>query len=501
MSTRRELRKAREEIGELLESHGADRGLEEFSRYENDPVGFVRDVLGADPWTMQEEIAEALLTDPLVTVRSCHASGKDWLAARLALWWTYALRGLVVLTGPTATQVEEILMRGEVREAFGGSDLPGELHVKALRPDEEGKAGILAKTATGVSALTGFHETRVLFCITEAQDPEIGHAWDAAFACTTGAEDRILTLGNPTERAGRFYQAHRETSDWRSFKIEASDIPNVRKGRTVVPGLLTREGVRRFAREYGEQSGFYKSRVLAEFPEQAEEGLIRRSWLEAAADRFESRELHAAARDEEPVVGVDVGRRGPDKTIAAIRRGPVLQEIREVGNRNPTKTADRVEEVLQEVGFYTGDEYVQGGTLKKVPKRGRVVVDTLGVGARVADPLQEAGYDVTEYKGSLSPGRPQKYANLRAESYWHLRNLLEDGEIALPRDEELFEELLAISWSPTGQGKIQMEAKADVKKKIRRSPDRADAVAMAFHPEGQGHTPPPTVDEIGVLQK
>jgi hypothetical protein len=52
--------------------------------------------------------------------------------------------------------------------------------------------------------MTGLHESRVLFIVTEAQDPEISHAWDAAFACATGEHDRILTLGNPTEPDGRF---------------------------------------------------------------------------------------------------------------------------------------------------------------------------------------------------------------------------------------------------------------------------------------------------------
>ena len=183
------------DVGELI-AKGAERARD-FRRYVNDPVGFLRDVLRCDPWKSQVAIAEAVLSHALVTVRSCHAAGKDWLGARLALWWVYARGGLVILTGPTATQVEEILMRREVHAAFLRGKLPGELHVRALRPAGEGEAGILAKTASGISGLTGFHESRVLVIITEAQDPEISHAWDAAFAIATGAEDRILTLGNP----------------------------------------------------------------------------------------------------------------------------------------------------------------------------------------------------------------------------------------------------------------------------------------------------------------
>lgn len=90
-----------------------------------------------------------------VTVRSCHPAGKDWLAGRLALWWACSCRGLAVLTGPTAAQIREILMRCEVRTAFHKAGLPGELHVWALRPVGGGMAGILVRTGAGVSSMQG----------------------------------------------------------------------------------------------------------------------------------------------------------------------------------------------------------------------------------------------------------------------------------------------------------------------------------------------------------
>jgi len=58
--------------------------------------------------------------------------------------------------------------------------------------------------------------------------------------------------------------------------------------------------------------------------------------------------------------------------------------------------------------------------------------------------------------------------------------LLEDGLIALPRDEALFDELAAIRWRATSNGKIQIEPKDDLKNRLGRSPDRADAVVLAF---------------------
>ncbi len=48
------------------------------------------------------------------------------------------------------------------------------------------------------------------------------------------------------------------------------------------------------------------------------------------------------------------------------------------------------------------------------------------------------------------------------------------------RERTVFDELLALKWSPTADGKVRMEAKADLKSRLGRSPDRADAVVMAF---------------------
>ena len=93
---------------------------EDLTRYANDPVGFLTDVLGdaGAPYSKQAEMLEALVEHRRVSVVGANGSGKDWAAARAMLWWTETRPDATALTlGPTQRQVEEIVWR-EMREAY-----------------------------------------------------------------------------------------------------------------------------------------------------------------------------------------------------------------------------------------------------------------------------------------------------------------------------------------------------------------------------------------------
>ncbi|MXY59223.1 MAG: hypothetical protein F4Y96_01740, partial [Chloroflexi bacterium] len=93
---------------------------EDFTRYRNDPVGFVRDVLGEAgmPYSKQVEMLEAMVDHRRVSVVGANASGKDWTAARAVLWWMETQEDpKCVVTGPTQRQVEDVIWQ-EMREAY-----------------------------------------------------------------------------------------------------------------------------------------------------------------------------------------------------------------------------------------------------------------------------------------------------------------------------------------------------------------------------------------------
>lgn len=479
MTIRTEVRRLEHDVGQLLETHDRGRSLAEFSRYTDDPLGFIRQELGWEPWEAQVEVAEAVLEHPLVATRSANGIGKDALAARLALWWAIARGGLAIITGPTLRQVRTICF-GEIRRAWGGTNLPGELFEQELRVDRTTGAGIIGLTSTESGKLTGLHGAKVLGIVTEAQAVE-PHVFEGLLACAVGDADRLLALLNPLEPSGEAYRISQPGSGWHSIAIPASRHPNVIEGRSVIPGGVTRAFVERIAKQYGRDSGVYAARVEGEFPDQGSEGLFQRSWLEDADQAFRDGRFAAEAARAEPLVGVDVARFGVDRCAMAVRRGPVLSELKIWGQADTIETARRIgEEVGGLLPAWNATPGFPGA--KGTSATGAIVVDAFGVGSGVIDQLRELGYNVREFYGWNPPVRERgRFVNARVASYWTLRDLLEAREVAIEWNDELVEELLATRYRPTGNGLIQLEPKDDIKARLGRSPDLADAVTMAFY--------------------
>jgi hypothetical protein len=173
-------------------------------------------------------------------------------------------------------------------------------------------------------------------------------------------------------------------------------------------------------------------------------------------------------------LGVDVARGGVDSTIVIARHGNFYQKPFII----PTMKARTGPQVASEVLTLRRDG-------------ARIVVDANGVGASVYDHATEnlglePNEDVVAYVGSVASTRRDAsgklgFFNKRSEVYWLLREALDPGssyKIALPPDDELFEELSSMTWREQS-GKIKVIPKEDLMKILGRSPDKADALTLA----------------------
>lgn len=119
-----------------------------------------------------------------------------------------------------------------------------------------------------------------------------------------------------------------------------------------------------------------------------------------------------------------------------------------------------------------------------------IVVDANGVGASCYDHLTSQGIPAFGHVGSRKTSRRDRsgrfgFANMRSLLLWNLRELLDPAnplsqEIALPDDPDLLQEIQAHTWEERS-GQIVVLEKKKVQENIGRSPDKCDAVAMAYY--------------------
>src|SRR4029077_15615185 len=94
--------------------------------------------------------------------------------------------------------------------------------------------------------------------------------------------------------------------------------------------------------------------------------------------------------------------------------------------------------------------------------------------------LKDHGYPVVDVNVGESARDSDRYANLKAEQYWGLRRRFETGDISGPMDERTIGQLAGIRYKHNSRGQVVIESKEDARKRGVKSPDRAEAVMLAF---------------------
>lgn len=446
--------------------------------YLADPGAWVTERTGEHVWSMQAEILRAVADHPRVAVKSAHGVGKTWTASRLVAWWcSTRTDALAVLTGPSSATVEAVSFR-ELGAAVRAARLPGRLtggNVPAWRVDGQLRAigrkpADLTNPDAASAALQGLHARYLLGVIDEAAGVE-EWVWDAMESLATTADSRILAIGNPTDPASAFAKACQPGSGWHVVTVSAFDAPAFTGERVpadVAARLVGREWVERARKRWGEASPAYVARVLAQFPEAAEDALIPA----AAIERARGLEVGDERTGQPTRFGVDVARSGGDETIVAavrsMRGGRIASVLHSARGHDLMRTTGEVARLV--------------GAEPLARQAHTVAVDSIGMGEGVCDRLAELGLPVLRFKSSWRAINPDRYANVRAEAYWLLREELIAGRLALdPMDDDLAAQLGALRYSIKSNGTTLIESKEQLKRRGIGSPDRADALAMALY--------------------
>lgn len=331
---------------------------------------------------------------------------------------------------------------------------------------------ILGFTAGDADAFSGVSGANVLYIVDEA--PGVEESIFEALQGNRAGGAWLLMFGNPTQTSGTFYNAfHGAREFFVGLHISSRDAALFAQARGEhIPGLATLAWADEMLAAYGEDSPIYQVRVLGDFPSQAENAVIALSQLEAALARW-TRE--APAKTDALTIGVDVARYGDDDTVILPVRGSYAYPPTVVRSMDGPQVAGRVLEVARAL--------VDGAA------KCRVNVDAIGVGSSVYDALRHNEsirhwVQVVGVNSSSKSDDPDKYANLRAQLHFAARDWLRDGG-AVPKDAKLEAELIAPTYSFDERGRIKVESKDDIKERLRRSPDRADALMLAVY-RGRG---------------
>ena len=423
------------------------------------PVAFAREVLGVELWDKQVEVLNALTEHRRVAVKAGNGLGKGFCAAVALLWFMHVHQdaAIALSTAPTFRQVRHILWR-QVRRLYRPA--AGALGGKMLdtRWELSGDRYAMGLSADSADQFQGFHSPNVFIVVDEAEG--VGdEIYEAIESVMTSADPLLLLIGNPTTMAGAFRRAfYEERQIYRAITISALDSPNVQAGRVVIPGLTTSRWIEERREIWGEENPVYRARVLGEFPEQGENTLLKLSDVEAAVER----PCQAAEADEDIILAVDVARFGADRSVILRRRGDCVDDIRVLRQMDTMQLAGWVSAAIRECS------------------PAQIYVDEIGVGAGVVDRLRELGHPVRGVNVAHKARQDGLFVNLRAEGYWTLRQRFASGRISIPADNQLVGELAALRYGYDSQGRIQMESKDSMRKRGLSSPDKADALMLAF---------------------
>jgi len=163
------------------------------------------------------------------------------------------------------------------------------------------------------------------------------------------------------------------------------------------------------------------------------------------------------------IIGVDVARQGDDFSTILRRQGPVVYPITAVNGETTMKVAQMV---AYQIGTWEPDAVFIDGTG--------------GYGAGVIDVLRDMGYHVFEVQFG-SKANDARFRNKRTEMWWEMAQWLKRPNSVLPDDPDLAAELASVRYDIGGaKDVLALEPKDELKKRMRRSPDRADALALTF---------------------
>jgi hypothetical protein len=189
---------------------------------------------------------------------------------------------------------------------------------------------------------------------------------------------------------------------------------------------------------------------------------------------FNSKDIYTAAESkfdiqgtQKRIMAVDVARFGDDETVFCIVESSDIFRWNQIyqytwRNKATTETTGKALSLAREFNVDL------------------IVVDDTGIGGGVTDMLVEARRNVSAFNGASRP-RIEQYANARCEMFFNLKEMFDKDNLRILPDALLTEQLMSIRYKFKANEQKIIVSKDEMRKVGLKSPDRADALAMALY--------------------
>jgi hypothetical protein len=478
----------------------AERNRAILAACRDDPALFQTAVLGRELYDRQTDVCNAVATSPITVVPAGRAVGKSYLFAGLVIWWLFTRPySLVITTGPDHRQVVSVLWK-EIRRALrvrrdregrrispridlgydhltDGYSSPQRLVVR--EGTEWGALGFAAKTEEGFS---GQHAGELLVIIDEASGVKDG-AWTSIHGL---AATKMIVGGNPIRYDCHFRElddlAQAGSQSITSVRISSLDSPHAGLDHSPV-GMASKSFLGQMREIHGENSPWWLSNILGQFPGKDSVSFIPRDWLDACTrPEILTDELWNEHWDGAAWLGIDpAGGVGADRSVCVVRNHKRILEV----------FASPWHGLLDDARHRLEPEILRLARKWEVAGD-HVVFDKAGLGRSLGSYLEAEGLPgAVGYFGNGKGGK--LYKNRRTANAHAFKNRIDARRAGfipfyvdpgLPEWASMRQEIGELR-APTMEmaaGAVQqvLEDRESLKARLKRSPDLLDALFMTF---------------------
>jgi hypothetical protein len=288
-------------------------------------------------------------------------------------------------------------------------------------------------------------------------------------------EALAFAISTPGEASGQFYDIHMHKpgyEDWYTRHVTIQEAISAKR--------ISNDWVQQRALQWGIDSAIYLNRVLGEFADISDEGIIPLSWIRKAIERFIVWKNNGAKLPDygNCVLGCDIARRGEDKTVLAEKHAWLIKNFHEYSKLSTTQCSGHIEHIANPLDAY-------------------IHIEINGIGAGVYDIMKDDGtarlrpIDVSAGTTFRDKSKSLRFANVRSAMWWNVRELLDPGnkdwvierygsEIALPPNDKMILDLSTPHWDMKREATVSLESKESIMERLGRSPDWGTAVCLAL---------------------